>query len=381
MLIRGKYVHGGGKDSAVKLDYSVNVNLLGTPGNVVRAIQDAALCCGEYPDAYCAGLRSGLSRLYGVDADSIICGNGATELIDSFVAAIGMVHGGGKVLVALPAFAEYEVSVKRHGLEYAAYATHEQDGFAIGEGLLGEVDGRTAGVLVCSPSNPVGNELDRGILERLLGLCDGLGIHCLLDVSFLDLTQAPDWGYMLGLVGRHKSLFLLSSFTKSHALAGVRLGFAFCGDAGFMEAVSRQSCCWNVSALAQAAGLEVVQMELASGTYLTDARKIIADERRYLTGVLEGLGFKVYPGAANYMLFSGARHLGEALLGMGVRIRDCCGYDGLSQGFYRICIKKHIDNEVLAECLGAAVKEIAHDDFQSPIPGVKGCPQNGACHG
>ena len=85
-----------------------------------------------------------------------------------------------------------------------------------------------------------------------------------------------------------------------------------------------------------------------------------------MTAALRGMGFKVYPSAANFLLFrdtaasnSGGRpgSLGEALLARGILIRSCGNFRGLDGSYYRIGLKQPQENDILLDALGQIVAE------------------------
>lgn len=340
MLLQRTYEHGGAANSKTMLDFSVNVNPYGTPEGVVLAIEKCLKDLADYPDAYCDKLRNAIGKHYGIDKRFIICGNGASELIDHFVLSV---DGDRRAMVVCPSFLEYERSINAHKLQLFEYVLDEKDGFAITDEVLDALEENVGSIFLCTPSNPVGNEVKADMLERILKKCEELKIRCLLDVSFLDLTRNPNWELMTDLVKKYKELFLVSAFTKSHGLAGVRLGFGFCTDEAFLEKMSSMGGCWNVSVMAQAAGIEAVNCD----DYLVKTRVLIENEHIFLISGLQALGFKVYEGAANYIFFKGSEGLKPLLENKGICIRDCSNYTGLGDGYYRICIKCHKDNEKL----------------------------------
>ena len=83
------------------------------------------------------------------------------------------------------------------------------------------------------------------------------------------------------------------------------------------------------------------------------ARQLIEVERRWLTGELAGLGLRVFPSAANYLLFqrAGVTDLRERLLKRGLLIRSCANYVGLTEDYYRIAIRLRGENERLVRAL------------------------------
>ena len=73
-----QYVHGGDiysdpslKQNKEMLDYSANINPLGIPAGVCRALKNAVADSVNYPDAFCRELRAGLSRYFSLPAEMI----------------------------------------------------------------------------------------------------------------------------------------------------------------------------------------------------------------------------------------------------------------------------------------------------------------------
>ena len=88
MLYQTVNPHGGDLYShPVRLDFSANTNLFGTPESVCRAVMESAQLLNQYPDPYCRELIDALSEFEQVPRDYILCGCGAAELIFSFCAA------------------------------------------------------------------------------------------------------------------------------------------------------------------------------------------------------------------------------------------------------------------------------------------------------
>ena len=63
------------------LDFSANMNPLGTPEAVIRAAAESLREIHNYPDIRMEALRQGLSAYEQVPEDYLVCGNGAAEVI------------------------------------------------------------------------------------------------------------------------------------------------------------------------------------------------------------------------------------------------------------------------------------------------------------
>lgn len=343
MLITEKSPHGGDVyTNKVRLDFSANLNPAGTPKAVVKALQTAAEKCAAYPDPYCTALRDKIARYEGVPCETVLCGNGAAELIYAFAYALPKDK---KALIVSPAFCEYETALMAAGIGAEHYVLSEKDGFRVTDALLNVDLTKYGAVFLCSPNNPTGFTVDADIVRALANT----GVRLFLDLCFLDLTDEPNKYDIPTLLRDYPNVVILRAFTKSYAMAGVRLGYLLCADGVFLTEMSKKTQCWNVSSLAQAAGVAA----LDCGVWLKDSVKEIRRERENLAAGLRALGVRVYSGEANFLLLYSETDLYDKLLKQGVLIRDCSNYVGLRKGFYRIAVRTPAENAALL----AAVKE------------------------
>lgn len=346
MLINKKSPHGGDiYTNKVRLDVSANINPSGMPDAVRQALTDAAKACEAYPDPYCTELRQKIAEHERVPADCILCGNGAAELIYAYAYTLAKEK---PALIVSPTFSEYGQALAAAGIGIEDYVMKEHSGFALTEDFLQTDFTQYSAVFLCSPNNPTGITIDPAIICEVLE--SGVRLFC--DFCFLDLTDTPDKYDLPGLLERYPNLTVLRAFTKSYAMAGVRLGYAMCSDVGFLTAMSEKTQCWNVSTLAQAAGIAALEC----ADWLTESVKQISAERRYLTAKLTQLGIRVYPGEANYLLLYSETDIAGKLMEHGIMVRNCSGYVGLGEGYIRIAVRTREENDLLLTELHEVLK-------------------------
>ena len=101
--------------------------------------------------------------------------------------------------------------------------------------MLAAVTPRTRAVLVCTPNNPTGPALRAAELEALV---DGVpdDVLVLVDEAYIDFVTDPAVGDALALLGRHPNLVVSRTFSKAHALAGMRVGYLV-GESGIISAM------------------------------------------------------------------------------------------------------------------------------------------------
>ena len=352
MLLNGQNPHGGDiYKNRVRYDFSANINPAGMPEAVKDALVRSAERASVYPDPACAALREAVGAAEGVSPDRILCGCGAAELIYSYAYALRSADNRpAPALIVSPSFSEYRSALEAAGIGAEDWLLRESDGFRLTEGILGLDFSRCSALFLCSPNNPTGLTVPLSLIRRLAET----GVRLFLDCCFLDLTDDPDRYDLPALVEGFPNLTVLRAFTKSYAMAGVRLGYALSSDRAFLASMAEKTQCWNVSVMAQEAGIAA----LNCGSWLRESVMRISAERTRLTERLTRLGIGVIPGEANFLLIRSApvpeADLGKRLLERGILIRDCSNYVGLGpgKGWFRIAVRTREENDALLKAVG-----------------------------
>lgn len=349
MLYQTKNPHGGDIYSGdVTLDFSANTNPFGTPPGVLAAMAAALGEVHRYPDPYCRELVRAIARHEGVPEAYVLCGNGAAELIYGYCQALRPEKG----LELAPTFSEYALALDQVGGCMERWPLRQETGFSLEADFLKALEATNAQVVfLCNPNNPTGRTIPRALLRQVLECCRVRDIRLFVDECFLDLS---DEGVSLkDCLADNPRLFLLKAFTKSYGMAGVRLGYCLCADSSLLRQMARTVQPWNVSTLAQSAGVAALE----EGAFLRKTRELVAVQRQYLVGELERLGFWVCPSGTNYLLFQGAPGLDRALRARGIAVRNCANYHGLGEGWYRIAVRQRDENQRLMAAMEAICKE------------------------
>ena len=173
-----------------------------------------------------------------------------------------------------------------------------------------------------------------------------MGDECFLPLATGGPGLAP-W------LAHHPNLVLLRAFTKSYAMAGLRLGYCLTDNQDLRERLGKFAQPWSVSTPAQAAGVAALT---CCPHWAAEGRGFVEGARPGLAAGLTAAGCTVIPGQANYLLFRlpGVADLKERLLTRGVLIRSCANYHGLGPDWYRVCVKGEAENRRLL----AALREV-----------------------
>lgn len=345
-----KLVHGGdwagyrAEFGCDALDFSANVSPLGLPAGVAAAITNALPTADRYPDPLCRELRAALAGAEGVPADWILCGNGAADLIFRLALAVRP----RRALLPAPTFAEYEAALQTVGCAVQRVFLREENEFAVTEEFIDAVTPETDIVFLCQPNNPTGQVTPPALVERLVRRCAECGAVLVVDECFLDFLPDRDAWTAKQLLRDAPQLIILKAFTKLYAMAGVRLGYALCGDATLLEKMRGAGQPRAVSSLAQAAGLAALQETAYAGA----VRALIAEQRPRMAAGLRALGLRVMDGQANYLLFRATPDFGEKLRRRGAVVRSCANYPGLDAAWYRTAVRTAEENTRLLQIMG-----------------------------
>ncbi len=343
--------HGGDiYRNRVQLDFSVNINPLGMPGSAAAAFCGSVRKLSAYPDYEQEALRRLLAARCEFPEECIACGNGASELLQAALLALHP-HS---VLLPVPSFSGYRHALRglsllrEGGIRIREFPLAESRGFALDASILETPPAELT--ILCAPNNPVGNIIDLNLLRALLDRCRRECAHLLLDICFLSLCADGEVlsRRILELARAYPELILVNALTKSHALPGLRVGWALCADSSIIRALRLMQPEWSLSV----PGMETARAALTGDQeYLRRSRELIRKERAYLVRGLTRLGFHCFPGEANFILFHAERELQEALLQRGVLIRRCEDYVGLDAHYYRIAVRRRSENRELLRIL------------------------------
>ncbi|MCM1253354.1 MAG: aminotransferase class I/II-fold pyridoxal phosphate-dependent enzyme [Clostridium sp.] len=342
-------IHGGDiYRNHVDIDFSININPLGTPKAVKAAMYEAVEMCGGYPDMEAEKLKKAVSRMLAVPEQYLLFGNGASELF------MAVTHGlkPQKTVIPVPSFYGYEYAAEAAESEIIYYEMKEKNHFCITSDFCETLTKDTDLVFLANPNNPTGMLIEKDELLKLLYHCREKEIYVVLDESFIEFTGS---GFsMLSEINEFDNLILVRSFTKIFSIPGARLGYLVCKNPALLARIAGQLPEWNLSCFAQAAGCAcVIQNE-----FILHTKRFVEQEKKLLADGLRKQGFTVFSSAANFLLIYGEEGLYDKLLQKGVLIRNCENFRGLRKGFYRIAVKSRGENEILLK----AIESLKHEN-------------------
>lgn len=336
------------RDKAI--DFSANINPLGLPSGIKKAILKNIGALLYYPEPDSKGLKSIISAFCDISQSNILLGNGSIELIHLIPRALKT----GNALVIGPTFSEYEFALRSSKTKPFFVQALERDDFKIGLQKIKKFIPKADLIFLCNPNNPTGYLMPKNELLDIFYMCKRYNTTLVIDEAFIDFLRNEKKATLVAEAAKYSRLLVIRSLTKFFSLPGLRLGYLV-GQRRIIGHISKFQYPWNVNSLAQAIAGDVFK---AAG-YINLSKNFIAREKGYLFRNLSEIkGLKVYSPAANFVFcklenckIRDSARLNKRLRKNGIIIRCCDNFRGLNNRFFRIAVKTRSENKRLITCL------------------------------
>ncbi|MCW7503956.1 histidinol-phosphate transaminase [Leptospira paudalimensis] len=298
----------------------------------------------KYPNYHARKLQELIANDYDLDPNQILVTNGSDEalrlLFQTFI-------GPGDMVVAPdPTYSYYPVLTEQMmvGAKYKAVPVLENLHFDF------ETLKKSEGKLLCfaHPNAPTGIEEPK---EKLLDLiCSFRGL-VLSDEAYIDFTDAS--ASLISEIKHHPNLLVSRTFSKSYALAGLRVGYIV----GSLETISwirKLKDSYNVGIIDQM----IAETSYKDKEYFLEKRKLVISERSRLKTNLESLGFTIPDSSTNFLFCKPKSGISPEQLYLSLKEKNILiryfSY-GICKDFIRITIGTKEENDILFQSLNALV--------------------------
>jgi histidinol-phosphate aminotransferase len=245
-----------------------------------------------YPDRHAEKLRRSLAARHRIDAERIVVGNGAAELLQA--AAYALLGDGGELIIPWPSYPLYPLMAARAGGR--PIAIDMIDDRVDSQHTLGAIREQTRALVICNPNDPTGTYISADDLAHLLGQLPE-HVHVLLDEAFIHFQEVEDEDACLRLTDAFPRLTVFRTFSKAYGLSGLRIGYAV-GSRDSADILTRIAPVLGVNALSQAAAEYAVGI---ADREIAQRRQLVAEQRELLEAELPGLGVEAAPSQANFL--------------------------------------------------------------------------------
>mgnify|MGYP005664076303 CR=1 FL=1 len=309
------------------IDFSSNINSYRPPLDIEQSDEMIV----KYADNSYKGLKKAVSGKYAVSRREMALFNGATAAIFELFRGLKPKE----VTLYAPLYSEYERAAKEASKKIIKINRFEE---------LYKIPKKRSIVVFVNPSTPDGKFYG---LERLFDIWKQQKCTVILDESFLEFEKLPSQRSRLEA---DKRLYIVQSFTKFHACAGMRIGAVFSQKKNIRKLHTPR---WNLSSF----DAEFLKRRLEDGTFTKQAQKRHLQEKELLFELLQKsrLFDKIYPSDSNFFLVRSDKSeaIYRTLLRQRVLVRECENFDFLDRRHLRFAVKERASLEVLKKALDA----------------------------
>ncbi|HSB09857.1 MAG TPA: histidinol-phosphate transaminase [Blastocatellia bacterium] len=276
----------------VRARLNSNENPHGPSERARRAMTDAFNEGCRYPGGQNKKLEELIAKKEGLSPDQVILGAGSGEILRMAAMAYG--PQGGELLTAHPTYEGLESAARTIGAFVHRVPLNKNF-----EHDLDMMDRRTTQavrlVFVCNPNNPTGTIVPG---DRLRSFCKEVSRRSvvLVDEAYHDYVEAPEYSSMIDLAREGHNVIISRTFSKIHAMAGLRVGYGFARP----DIVARLRQFRNMINIL---GLQAAMASYQDPEFQNFSRRKNAEARSYLYKVLDELGYKYVPSHANFVFF------------------------------------------------------------------------------
>ncbi len=266
----------------------IKLNSNECPYDPPQAVVDALVAVSgeqlrKYPSARGDSLRQKLADVYGLHQENILIGNGSDEILTMLMRAC--VEPGEAVAFPEPTYVLYRTlaDIQKGQVLTIPFDANYQisvDQVALLKAKI---------FFLANPNSPSGTRIDKQNVKALAQAFDGLFV---VDEAYVDFAD----DHCLSLVGECDNVIVLRSMSKSVALAGARLGWAY-GPQSTIAQLMKVKDSYNVNALTQAVALAVLEAKPEIDRMIDK----IKATRESLVEKLTAMGWDVCPSEANFV--------------------------------------------------------------------------------
>jgi histidinol-phosphate aminotransferase len=304
----------------------------------------------RYPEPQPVELLNRLASMWNVNANQILIGRGSDEGIDVLIRLF--CHAGeDQILICPPTFGMYKVYASIQGAEVLKSPLNEQWQLNI-PGILKTCTEKTKLIFIPSPNAPMGHVMK---CEDILALCKARAERSLIviDEAYVEFTANPEG--LLSELMANPNLVILRTLSKSHALAGERVG-AVIASPELIQTLRKIIAPYPLPQSSIRATCDALSTNGLLQNH--EQRKIIRSERERMVRLLtqSSAVVRIFPSEANFLLVQthDAKNVMLQLKQFGILARD---RSNDIANTVRLSIGSPYDNNLVLKALGIKVPE------------------------
>ncbi|NJD75556.1 MAG: aminotransferase class I/II-fold pyridoxal phosphate-dependent enzyme [Candidatus Methanoperedens sp.] len=157
--------------------------------------------------------------------NEVLITTGVSEAADLAFRAI--INPGDEVIVPEPSYVSYKPSVSLAGGEPVPLATTLENEFRVtADDIEKSITDKTKALVLSYPNNPTGAVMGKNNLEEIADVVNEYDLAVISDEVYCKLTYNGNHTCFSSISGMRERTIVLNGFSKSHAMTGLRIGYA-----------------------------------------------------------------------------------------------------------------------------------------------------------
>jgi histidinol-phosphate aminotransferase len=252
-----------------------------------------------YPDPDAKMLKAAVAAFFtefGISARQVFVGNGSDEVLA--LAFLALLKHDRPIFLPDITYSFYPVYCGLYGIAFSTFPLDDE--FRIN---IDDYRHENGGIVLANPNAPTGRVLPVEEIGRLAEFHPRSIL--IVDEAYIDFAgKTPPTA--AALVGHHANILVVRTLSKSHSLAGLRIGYAI-GDENLIEALDRVKNSFNSYPLDRLA-IAAAAAAIEDRTYFDETRRAVMKSRDSLAKRLMEMGFDLPPSASNFLFARPPEH-------------------------------------------------------------------------
>lgn len=263
-----------------------------------------------YSDPELKELRNAIAKQFNVTADMVFCGNGSDDVLA--FAIMGFCGKGGKLCCPEISYGFYPVYADLFGVELEQIPLNNDFSINVDDYIA-----KNKNIVIANPNAPTGLALSFDEVERIVASNpDNLVI---MDEAYMAFCGES----CMNLVNKYSNLLVVRTFSKSHSLAGLRVGFGI-AQKEIIDDLNKLKYSFNPYNI-NTLSIKAAAAAIADNEYYDDKIAQIIKTRETVNAQLKELGFKCTDSKSNFVFAASekipADELAKALREKGILVR------------------------------------------------------------
>ena len=239
----------------------------------------------RYPDPVAKELREEAAKLNNTTSDCVIFGNGSDDILTMIFRAFSSPEL--SVATLYPSYSLYGELAAMQGAKVISIPLVGNN-FALPEDILTQAKEANI-LLIVRPNAPTGTLFPK---EDICHICENFDGIVVIDEAYADFAKDN----CMDLPKIYNNVIVLRTFSKSYALAGIRLGYAV-ANPEIITGLMKLKDSYNVDMITQIIGLAALKDQEYFKARLEDVKT----SRATLKAQLENLGFEIPDSESNFL--------------------------------------------------------------------------------